>query len=406
MRIAIYHNLPSGGAKRSLFEEARRLSRRHTLSVYSLSSADHQFADLRPYSGEYQIFEFSATPLLKSPLGRLNQAIRLLDLIKLRNVTQEIARAIDSRGYDVLLAHPCQYEQAPSVIRFVEQVPVVYYCHEPLRLLYEPMPARPYNQDALKHRKVLNRIDPLPGLYRRSLGKNDYQNTRKANKVLVNSKFTSKAVENIYGLKAQVSYHGVDTELFHPLNVQKKNFVFSVGSLTPLKGFDFLILSLAEIPENRRPSLVIASNFQNPEERSFLEILASELKVELQLLSNINDQQLVELYNQARITLYAPVREPFGLVPLESMACATPVVAVDEGGIKETIIDGKNGLLSQRNTTNFASLIDRILVDETLADALGKRGKEHVLEHWTWDRSINELETQLSNVMNTGRYPA
>jgi hypothetical protein len=87
MKIAVYHNLSSGGAKRALFETARRLAARHELHVYSLSTADHAFGDLRGIAASHRIRRFQPLPLLRSPFGRLNQAIRWADLKRLRLVT-------------------------------------------------------------------------------------------------------------------------------------------------------------------------------------------------------------------------------------------------------------------------------------------------------------------------------
>jgi glycosyltransferase involved in cell wall biosynthesis len=169
----------------------------------------------------------------------------------------------------------------------------------------------------------------------------------------------------------------------------------SVGSLTPLKGFDFLIQAMAILPRESRPVLVIVSNSQNPDERVYLEQLAEESQVELRLMSNIGDQELVTLYNQARLTLYAPIREPFGLVPLESMACGTPVVAVREGGTQETIEDETTGILVERDVQKFAQGIQRLCAESALAIELAANGRRHVLDHWTWEKAIENLEGHL-----------
>lgn len=76
MNIAIYHNLPSGGGKRALHEMTRRLAERHALDVYTLSCAEHDFGDLRPYAKKYIVYPFQALPLVRRPFGRLNQGIR------------------------------------------------------------------------------------------------------------------------------------------------------------------------------------------------------------------------------------------------------------------------------------------------------------------------------------------
>jgi glycosyltransferase involved in cell wall biosynthesis len=396
MRIALYHNLLSGGAKRTLLEATRRLASRHHVDAYTLSCSEHDFADIRPWVVGHNVFPFEPLPLLKSPFGRVNQVLRCADLRRLSRLAGQIARQIEQVGYDVVFVHPCQFEQSPSVLRYLERIPSVYYCQEPLRLLYEAMPDRPYGDEAIGRRRILNRLDPLPSLYRRMLRSVDQLNTRSARTVLVNSRFMARAVADIYGVTPKVSYHGVDVEQFKPASVEKRHRVLAVGSLTPLKGFDFLIRAMAEYPSEGRPALVIASNFQNPPERAYLEGLARELGVELVLLGSVSDQDLVRLYNEARVAVYAPIREPFGLVPLEAMACATPVVAVAEGGVSESVVEGQTGFLVERDPRQFAAAVRRLVDDPGLARRLGENGRRQVLEHWSWDRAVASLESHLN----------
>lgn len=406
MKIAIYHNLPSGGAKRTLGEVTRRLTSRHQIDVYTLSSADHTFSDLAPWVAGHEVIPFRPLPLLRSPLGRLNQAIRAADLVRLDGVARRVARRIDAGGYDVAFIQPCRFEQTPSVLRYLASTPSVYYCHESNRLLYEPMPSRPHDDEAIGHRRLLNALDPLPGLYRRRLRTVDQRNLRKARKVLVNSTFTAGEVARIYGVAAEVSYHGVDTERFKPLHLEKQNFVLSVGSLTRLKGFDFLIDALGRCPESTRPPLVIASNFDAPMERAYLEELARTRKVDLRLQGNVSDEDLVRLYNEAPVVVYAPVREPFGLVPVEAMACGTPVVAVAEGGIPESVVDGETGLLTARDPGQFAQALERLLRDPATARHYGERGRAQVENRWTWDRAATRLEGHFASVASRPAYAA
>ena len=403
MRIAIYHNLPSGGGKRTLYEQVKRLSVAHEIDVYTLSIASHDFGDLRPLVKNHRIYPFQPLPLFASPFGRGNPLIRTLDLQRLDRITRKIGHQIDADGYDLTLVHPCLYEVSSSLLYHLRPRPSVYYCQEPLRRLYEEMPWRPYYGEELKHRIFLNRFDPLPGLYRRTLRNNDRRNTTSASVVLVNSEFSRNNVAGIYGVDAKVSYHGIDTQFFQPMHKVKEHFVLSVGSLTPLKGFDFLIQVMAELPVQNRPRLVIASNFQNPSERQYLDQLASELRVDVEFLGNVTDEKLLELYNLAKLTLYAPVREPFGLVPLESLACATPVVVVSEGGIQETILDGVDGFMIERDAKKFAQAVNRLLCDPSMMEQFGNNGREQVVNNWSWERSIEVLQNHLSECAKSGR---
>jgi glycosyltransferase involved in cell wall biosynthesis len=401
LRIAVYHDLPSGGAKRTLEELIRRLSTRHEIDVYTLSTADHAFADVRPWAARHHIIPFHSLPLFQSPFGRLNQVVRCLDLARLGQPAREVARRIDAGGYDVAFVHPCRFEQSPSVLRHLRNTPSVYYCQEALRSMYEVMPSRPYDDAAIGRRRLLNRVDPLPGLYRHRVKAVDRANLRSARTVLVNSRFMAGTIRRIYGAEAQVSYLGVDTGHFKPLGLERRPFVLSVGSLTPLKGFDFLIEALARCAPAVRPRLVIVSNFENAPERGYLIDLARARGVELELIGHAGEDDLVRLYNEARVVAYAPVREPFGLVPLEAMACGTPVVAVDEGGIPESVIDGRTGLLTDRDAGRFAAAIERLLKDDAFAAWCGAEGRAHVSQAWTWERAAVRLEAHLAAATGT-----
>jgi glycosyltransferase involved in cell wall biosynthesis len=396
MRIALFHNLSSGGAKRTLYETTRRLSQQHLIDVYTLTSADHEFADLRPYVASHTCYEFQPLPILKYPFGRFNQLVRLYNLVRVNSLSKKIAREIEKADYDLFLTHPCRITNSPSVLQHFKGKNVVYYCQEPPRVLYEVVPFRPYDKfEGGKFRKFVNTLDPFPPLFTSTLKQIDVKNTTSADLVLVNSKYEKETVKRIYQVDARVSYHGIDVDFFQDKGFEKDDFVLSVGSLTSFKGFDFIIQSLGLIPEQKRPPLVIASNMEWPPERAYLENMAKEAGVRVTFKKNVSDEDLIELYNKARVTLYTPYREPFGLVPLESMACGTPVVGVSEGGVRETILHEQNGLLVERNPQEFARAVEKLYFSPALAEEYGRNGKAHVNNYWTWDRAVSDLEKHL-----------
>jgi hypothetical protein len=100
MRIALFYNLPSGGAKRTIQEQVIRLGQKHQVDVYSLSTANHDFADLRPNVAHHLVFEFKPMPHFNSPFGRLNNLVRLVDLMRLRKLERKIAKQIRQGNYD------------------------------------------------------------------------------------------------------------------------------------------------------------------------------------------------------------------------------------------------------------------------------------------------------------------
>jgi hypothetical protein len=140
VRIAVYHNLPSGGAKRTLYESVQRLSARHSFDVYTLSTANHEFGDIRPYVNSHRVYEFQPGKLYNSPFGRLNMLVRRSDLGHIQQVCQKIAEDLKSQSYDVIFVNPCQFETAPSILKEEISTPKIYYCQEPPRVIYESMP--------------------------------------------------------------------------------------------------------------------------------------------------------------------------------------------------------------------------------------------------------------------------
>jgi len=101
--------------------------------------------------------------------------------------------------------------------------------------------------------------------------------------------------------------------------------------------------------------------------------------------------------------LYAPRLEPFGMAPLEGNACGLPVIAVAEGGIRETIVDGVNGLLVDADPEAMANAIRPLLDDDHHARALGEAGVRLVNERWSLDAAERRLEEHLEKVVSSSR---
>lgn len=397
MRIAVFHNLPSGGGKRALFEWVRRLAGNHVLEGYSLAGSDHEFCDIRPYLSAHRVFEFSSRGLFKSPFGRLNQLQRWLDLRDLERLNREIAGEIDRGLYDVVFANTCMYTFIPALLQSVE-TPSVYYLHEPFGSGFQRSFERPYLERG-GWRERVDRLDPSIGLYRRRLASIQLGSLRRTTRLLSNSEFTRESIQEQFGVDAPFSPLGVDLDGFYPEEgARREEYVLSVGEMSPRKGFDFIVKALGTIPADRRPALKLACNMVHASERAYVEDLASREGVELEVLAGVKVDGLRDLYNRARACVYAPVMEPFGLVPLEAMACGAPVVGVREGGVRESVVHEETGLLVARDAKLFGEAVMRLLASPELAESYGRNGREHVLRNWSWERSVAVLETALAEV--------
>jgi glycosyltransferase involved in cell wall biosynthesis len=176
--------------------------------------------------------------------------------------------------------------------------------------------------------------------------------------------------------------------------------VLSVGALEAHKGFDFLVHSLSFIPAERRPPLVIAANDGNVELERRLRDLAAKLGVDLRIRMRPQPERLAELYADSLVFLYAPLGEPLGLAPLEAMSFGTPVLAVGDAGVCESV--GDAGILVERNPKVMAANLGRLLASRYLRTSLGDRGREHVAASWTWDSRLFMLERELEALAESG----
>lgn len=403
LRIAVFHNLHSGGAKRVTAEHLARLSAHHEVALYSLRSADHAFAaNGAKASYETRLYDYTPRPWLRSPFGRLNTLVGADNLRRMDALCRQIAADIDAAKFDVVLAHPCQVTNAPAVLRWLK-TPSLYYCHELPRRFYEPAIPRPYEPDQSKRsglRRALDKLD-ITIAYKDNLSRQlDRESARAATCIASNSDYTRHNAEPVYGREIQTCHLGVDAEAFAPAQHTgpRQRVVLSVGSLTPAKGFDFVVQALATLPRGTdgcRPPLVVISNFQEGPERDYVSALAKDNDVPLQLLTRVSDDELRGWYARAACVAYAPVREPFGLVALEAMAASAPLVAVAEGGVAESVVDGVTGIIAPREPQPFGKAIGKLLDDPVRAQHLGQQAREHVSQHWTWGQHINKLEAML-----------
>ncbi|HWC09713.1 MAG TPA: glycosyltransferase [Acidimicrobiales bacterium] len=172
--------------------------------------------------------------------------------------------------------------------------------------------------------------------------------------------------------------------------------VLSVGALDPTKGHDFVVEAVGLLPVQNRPPVDVVYERWAPGYDEELRGLARRVGVELRLHRGVTDAELVELYRHATVTACAARLEPFGLSPVESLSCGTPVVAVREGGFRETVIDGVNGELVERHPPAFSSALDRALWRRDEWDPWALRAT--VVPRWSWERSSARLHELLAEV--------
>lgn len=175
---------------------------------------------------------------------------------------------------------------------------------------------------------------------------------------IANSAFSAENFYKAYGKFANYVYPGVDPEVFYPENMwARDNYVLLVGGRDATKQVELAIAAVACIDDKVRPRLKVVSS-----KRADMQEIADKLKVVIEWETNVETDQLRRLYQRATCTVCTSVAEPFGLTAIESIACGTPVVSVDEGGFRETVSDCV-GIRVPRHPLPMARAIAALIVE-------------------------------------------
>ncbi len=413
MKIAIWHNLPSGGGKRALHDQIRGLVRQgHRVEVWCPSTADRGYLPTADLAPEHVVpLRWSDPGAAKGSLvaaARWAIVDRHRNLAALERHCRDCGREIDRGGFDLLLAHSSAFLAVAPIARFVG-VPRVLYLQEPQRVLYEAMPSWPWIPPPLSAASLTRPgllVDHVAQRVRlrwfTALAREEARNVAAYDRVLANSLFSRESMLRAYGVNARTCYLGVDTEHFEDRGERREDFVIGVGSFTPAKNIEFVVRAVARVPAPR-PRLVWIGNAAAPDYVERLRALAASLGVELDARTLVSEEALVDALNRASMAVYAPRLEPFGYGPLEANACGLPVVAVAEGGVRETVQDGVNGLLVEEDEQAMAGAIERLRGDPALRRTLGENGRRIVAERWSLGTAADRLERRLEEVVRAAR---
>jgi glycosyltransferase involved in cell wall biosynthesis len=408
MKIAIWHNLPSGGGKRALSDQVRGLvARGHHVQSWCPSTADQTYLPLSDLIQERILPLSGAMWDARGWVPRTASA----QIAAMEDHCRACAEQIMAGDFDLLFAHDCQFSAVGPIGRFVPLKKVLYLA-QPNRRLYEAAPRLPWLPlDSSSHsfpgrRWLRDRAKERWTLYNaRRQGVEELRNARSFDFILVNSLFSRESLLRCYDIAGEVCYLGVDGERFVHRGQDREPFVIGLGSYTKAKNIRFVIESIALLPPPR-PRLMWIGNSTIAGYLEEMTALASSLDVPFSPHLRISDEAIVELLNKATMLVYAPRLEPFGYAPLEAAACGLPVVAVAEGGIRETVIDGETGLLVPSSHEAVADAVARLLTDQELVRRMGNSARANMERRWSVEGATERLEQALLRATSPSAIPA
>ncbi len=178
------------------------------------------------------------------------------------------------------------------------------------------------------------------------------------------------------------------SDVLESLGVQRdyKKVVSFVGKLTDFKGVDVLLDAAAIYEDNDTLTLIAGDG----ELRGSLEKQKEDLNLKnVKFLGNQPQTVLKDIYNIADVSCVPSRREPFGLVAAEAMACGTPVVATNEGGLPDFINENVGILVPVDNSEQLASAVSQVINKEKVFDR--EKIAEEAKDKHSVDRKVDEF---------------
>ena len=187
MKIAVFHNLNSGGAKRALYGNIKFLSIDYEIDVFIPSTANEDYLPLKDIVNDLKVFPVkdNIPQFLYSSIKYFPSKTSLTELEKTQHI---IAGEINKGDYDVVLCEQDKYTMAPFILKYVKK-PLVYYCQQPNNFRYG-ISKKLYNEAGLKYKNIVENI--YLELFGSKIIKHDIKYANYSKYMVANSSFLKK----------------------------------------------------------------------------------------------------------------------------------------------------------------------------------------------------------------------
>jgi len=193
--------------------------------------------------------------------------------------------------------------------------------------------------------------------------------------------------------------------------------ILQLGRMVPRKGVDNVIEALGLLHRRHGVSArlcVVGGNDARPDERTTPEIARLRQAAEqagvatcVEFTGRRDRHELCRYYCASDVFVTTPWYEPFGITPVEAMACGRPVVGADTGGIRTTVRDGKTGfLVPPRDPGALAARLAQLAGDPGLCYRMGQAGARRARRLFTWEQVGRDLLAAYDRVADEVRAPA
>jgi glycosyltransferase involved in cell wall biosynthesis len=291
-----------------------------------------------------------------------------------RNYLPLFPKAIESfdlSNYDLIISS--SWAVAKGVKKREGQLHISY-CYTPIRYAWDLYDE--YTQNLKQPKKFF--VQASLKYIRRW----DLQTVDSVDYFIADSKFVQGRIQKTYDRDSKVIYPPVDIEKFS-LYRQKEDFYLTASRLVPYKKTKLIVEAFTAMPDKKLVVIGAGEEFED------IQKIAGE---NISVLGYCDDNIMVDTMKRAKGFVYAAV-EDFGIVPIEAMACGTPVIALDDGGTAETVVDGLNGVhFENQRVEDIVNAVERFEGLEFDASKIAEGSKSYATS-----RFKQEIESFVSS---------
>lgn len=276
-------------------------------------------------------------------------------------------------------------------------VPVICYCHTPLKIIHDPFVRQKYLMENPRMKAPFFIFSAIFKVFDRIAWR--YYDHVLCNSDEVRSRIIKARLAPAE--KLEVLNPGLDVEYMRPSWKYEKRFVV-VGRIKWWKNIELAIEAFREFkrrfPEFADFELLITGQVELGSEQylSMLKTLAGT-EDDIIFQRDPTEAELMEAYRSCYCLLFPSLNEDWGLTPLEAMGAGKPVIAVNQGGPKESVVDGETGYLVPAEPAAFAEAMARLAADPELTEKLGRAAAEWV-ERYDWSHFVKRFDAYLESI--------
>lgn len=269
-----------------------------------------------------------------------------------------------------------------------KEFPSIHISHSPPRVFYG------LKKYLLKNSNMLGKLKiHLKNILFKKM---DYLAVQNIDKILGISKEIEKRIKRDYHRKSNVFYAGIDPKKFK--GGKYRDYILSVARIVKPKRPEIIVKSMKQV-KNKNIKMIMVGTGNIDKEISRL----AKKYPNVDFRGFVSDKDLLNLYSNCLAAVYIPINEDMGYVPMEAGACGKCTIGVNEGGLKDLIIEGKTGFLIKNITAKkLAKKIDILANNKKLAKKMGKAAKKYTKKFYL-ENTFPVLEKTIVNVLKNSK---